>query len=149
MARVWRNHTNIPDAVAKAIYEAVKPSGLSAHDVSIKNYGRHGGRGAAYYHGSAYHASARPFITVSIPRTEAKARVIRPARQGYMRIPTGSRLECLVLLLAHELRHLWQAKVKKGHRVWGARGQFSERDADAYALSMLRKFRRGELLEVR
>ena len=29
--------------------------------------------------------------------------------------------------------------------VWGARGQFSERDADAYALQALRKYRRGEL----
>lgn len=57
----------------------------------------------------------------------------------------GSRREALVVLLAHELRHLWQAQTTRG-RVYGARGRFSERDADAYALQMLRRFRRGELL---
>jgi hypothetical protein len=54
-----------------------------------------------------------------------------------------NRTEALVHLLAHELRHLWQAKVKRGYRVWGARGQFSERDADAYAIQMLRRWRRS------
>lgn len=38
-----------------------------------------------------------------------------------------------------------QARVPKGRRVWGARGQFSERDADAYAIRTLRAWRRREV----
>jgi hypothetical protein len=52
--------------------------------------------------------------------------------------------EALVYVMAHELRHLWQALHPKGYRVWGARGQMSERDTDAYGLRMLRAWRRGE-----
>ncbi|MGH8634951.1 MAG: hypothetical protein ACRET7_12575, partial [Burkholderiales bacterium] len=61
-----------------------------------------------------------------------------------LRMAMGSRVEQLIVLLAHELRHLWQAKHSHG-KVWGAKGRFSERDADAYALRMLRRYRRGEL----
>ena len=55
-----------------------------------------------------------------------------------------SRIEALVLVTAHELRHLWQAQHPKGWRVWGSRGQYSERDADAYAIRMLRAWRRSK-----
>lgn len=61
---------------------------------------------------------------------------------GYISSYILSREEALVHVIAHELRHLWQAKVKKGHRVWGARGQFSDRDADAYAIKKTRGWRR-------
>ena len=59
----------------------------------------------------------------------------------------GSRIEALLWVLAHELRHLWQAAStgKRRGMVYGAKGRFSERDADAYALQMLRRYRRGEL----
>jgi hypothetical protein len=53
-----------------------------------------------------------------------------------------SNIEAVVFLVAHELRHVWQGRIKKGRRVWGARGQYSERDADAYALRVLRRWRR-------
>lgn len=75
-------------------------------------------------------------------------RMVRPAkpgarRGGYLPRPTiCNQVEALVYVMAHELRHLWQERVPRGRRVWGARGQFSERDADAYALRMLRAWRR-------
>jgi len=62
---------------------------------------------------------------------------------GYLPMEFYNRVEALVAITAHELRHLWQAQHPKGWRVWGARGQFSERDADAYALHMLRLWRRA------
>lgn len=62
--------------------------------------------------------------------------------KGYLPAPwLASRDEALVYLAAHELRHLWQYRIPRGRRVWGARGQFSERDADAYAIKMLRAWR--------
>lgn len=78
--------------------------------------------------------------------THVTTRMVRPGAptsRGYLPAPAiGSRVEALVYIMAHELRHLWQARVPRGRRVWGARGQFSERDADAYALRMLRAWRR-------
>jgi hypothetical protein len=65
-----------------------------------------------------------------------------PARGGYLPTVAFSETEIIVHLVAHELRHLWQRRVKKWHRVWGARGQFSQRDADAYAIQKVRQWRR-------
>jgi len=62
--------------------------------------------------------------------------------RGYLPFVTLDKDEYLVQVVAHELRHLWQAKVKKGHRVWGARGRFSERDADAYGIRKMREWRK-------
>ena len=59
-------------------------------------------------------------------------------------VVTYNRKELFIHILAHELRHIWQAKHKRGWRVWGSRGQFSERDADAYAIHKVREYRRNE-----
>lgn len=148
MARRWRNYTNISDDEARAIYRAVLPPGLSAHDVEIKN-GDHAGAGTAYSAGSGYHATARPFVVVRVSKTERMARQIRHKNEGkgYLPIALGSRREVLLYILAHELRHLWQAKAKGKPRgmTYGSKGRFSERDACAYGMQMLRRYRRGEL----
>ena len=142
-----KNHTDISDEKIRSIIKAVRPSGISKFDVRISNYSGRRGRGRAYWAGSGYHQSADPFIVVSIAKTDILARDRGEWRKGgYLKYAVGSRMEVLIAILAHELRHLWQAKVKTGWRVWGARGQFSERDADAYAIKMLRQYRRGELL---
>lgn len=150
MARRWRNYTDLPDDTLRAIYAAVLPPGLSAHDVEIKNNAGCG-RGVAYSQGSGYHATARPFVVVSVPTTEKASRVSRTwnvEKGGYLLITHGSRLESFVYIMAHELRHIWQAKAKGRPRgmVYGSKGRFSERDASAYGLRMLRRYRRGELV---
>ena len=61
---------------------------------------------------------------------------------GYISSLELSREESLVHILAHEMRHYWQMNHpgKRG-KVWGARGKFSERDADAYAIRKQREWR--------
>lgn len=56
-----------------------------------------------------------------------------------------SREEALVFLMAHELRHIWQGGrgARRRGMAWGARGRFPEVDADAWALKMLRAWRRS------
>jgi len=151
MARRWRNYTDLPDEELKAIYAAVLPSGLPGHDIEIKNCAHGPGRGMAYTRGSSYHATARPFIVVSVPKTERAARHVWPGGDGYLPHVTGSRREVFVYILAHELRHLQQAQAKTRLRgmVWGARGRFSERDCDAHAIQIVRRYRRGELATTR
>ena len=138
-----KNYTDIPDETIREIIRAVRPAGISNFDVRVSN-SQFGMAGRAYSQGSGYHETAAPFIVCRIAKTEKRARHIRKAYCGYLPMVIGSRLEALVILLAHELRHLWQAKHTRG-KVYGAKGKFSERDADAYALQMLRRFRRGEL----
>ena len=137
------NHTDIPDAWIRAVVRAVRPSGISNFDVRISNFDGADGRGRAYWAGSGYHDRADPFIVVSIAPKKKFRPAIYAGQKGYLPHTWGTRQEALVHLLAHELRHLWQAKHTRG-MVYGARGRFSERDADAYALQMLRRYRRGE-----
>jgi len=62
---------------------------------------------------------------------------------GYIPSLMLSREEAFIHVLAHEFRHFWQLnhKGKKG-KVWGARGLFSDRDADSYAIRKVREWRR-------
>jgi hypothetical protein len=56
--------------------------------------------------------------------------------------------EELVDTLAHEFRHFWQSnhKTKRG-KVKGSRGQYSEKDADAYAIKKVREWRKMHAVE--
>lgn len=120
------------------IIKAIRPAGISNFDVEVKNSASWVGSG------TAWSKKNRVVVRVATART-FRARMLQLGG-AYLPHAWGTRTEVLLCLLAHELRHLWQAKHRR-RRVWGARGQFSERDADAYALRMLRKYRRGELLE--
>jgi hypothetical protein len=53
--------------------------------------------------------------------------------------------ECLISMLAHEFCHGWQEehKGRKRGKAWGARGVYSNRDADAYAIRKTREYRRS------
>jgi hypothetical protein len=150
-----KNYTKFNDQLLREIIAFTKPSGVSGFDISFKN-SEAGWKGRAYTQGCSFHnrslrsrgeKTAPTYIVIGVPHntTEAK-RYKRPNvtdfGKGYLRSVQLSPVEDMVHLVAHELRHLWQGVIKKGWRVWGARGQFSERDADAYAIRMVRKWRR-------
>ena len=140
-----KNTTDIPTEMLRDIVRFVCPPGVAGFDVRLNNtrIGHYSGR--AYAEGSAYHDRACAFVVLRIgPPSHFPDRGGRQHhRGGYLPAPwLADRTEALVYLAAHELRHLWQGRVPRGRRVWGARGQYSERDADAYALRMLRAWRR-------
>jgi hypothetical protein len=78
--------------------------------------------------------------------------IIRPyqyAQHKGRKIVLANRMEALVYLAAHELRHLWQAAQwddrRKANRLpmaHGSRGKFSEIDTEAYAIHTLRRWRK-------
>ncbi|HMG11721.1 MAG TPA: hypothetical protein VK571_00965 [Gemmatimonadaceae bacterium] len=150
------NHTDIPSETVRAIIRAVRPAGIGNFDVRISNTSRHA-CGRAYTEGSGYHDTASPFLVVRVAKTDRAAQTRNTKPDGaYLPHVWGSRIEALLWVVAHELRHMWQARgtsldnrrrVVRPRRgmVYGSRGRFSERDADAYAMQMLRRFRRGEL----
>jgi len=139
------NFTNLPNDWVRSIIRSVKPACVKNFDVMLKNGKTF--RGVAYDKGSYYHSDPdTPFIIVCMGKPTRKTGTFSLKRHGTDgKIKLGDRQEIFVFIVAHELRHLWQAKVKKGHRVWGARGQFSEIDADAFAVHAVRMFRRGEI----
>lgn len=151
-----QNHTKVPVELIREMIREVTPAGVTSYDITFKNSAR-GFRGRAYITGCGYHIRAGkmpPLIIVGVPRQcgaidkpwpKVKADRGRSARRhemGYMTHDSFTYHEQLVHLIAHELRHLWQHRVKSGRRVWGARGTYSERDADAYGIRMVRQWRR-------
>ena len=137
------NNTDFPDKRIREIIKFVRPNGISNFDVMIKNSRICLYRGRCYYNGSSFHRTTNPFIVVRITKDEGCFPLYRTTKKGtgYISSLLLSREEAIIHVIAHELQHLWQAKVKRGHRVWGARGQFSERDADRYAIRKTREWR--------
>ena len=135
-----KNYTPLDDSYLRKLASATKPERCTGINVIFKNstWRSHvAGRGG---HKVLIHIPADerwgPFPFVYNNHNEAGA---------YLPVPVYTREEELVHVLAHEWRHVWQTLVPSGWLVWGARGQYSERDADAYGLQMLRRYRRGEL----
>jgi hypothetical protein len=162
-----KNNTNISDDKIRQIINFVRPNGISKFDVRISNSGRSIFRGTAYCEGSAYHDRTNPFIVIRVTKDEkafpyfvrytshrrTKLKLnphsgmfetisYNTSTGGYIDHFLLSREEAVVHVVAHELRHLWQAKIKRGYRVWRAKGQFSDTDADAYAIRKTREWRR-------
>jgi hypothetical protein len=160
-----RNSSGIPDETVRDVIRFVRPPGISKFDVMVKRSDSVFG-GMSYSAGSGYHMTADPFVTVRIgdesrfpffvrgDRADHQGGAVtvysdgRPPKvskyqsKGYLTVGwLTSRIEALVMVMAHELRHQWQRTHSRG-RVWGSRGRYSERDADAYALKMLRAWRR-------
>lgn len=148
MTRQLINTTDIPDDVVRAVLTFVAPPGVRGYAINLKNMPRGGHfKGWAYADGCGFHG-ARPgqLVTLGIGSRPGmfpyRGQTERHAG-GYLPIPPlANKTEALVYVAAHELRHLWQYRVPRGRRVWGARGRMSERDADAYAIRMLRRWRR-------
>lgn len=137
---------NFDAAWVKAIIHKVCPDGLhpSNFDVMLKNGRYH--RGRAYTQGSGYHATARPFVVVVVARCVTYPyRFEKVPGKGYLTHIAFSMEEACIHLLAHEIRHLWQAKYPGLARVYGSKGLMSERDADAWAIHCVRRYRQGTL----
>ncbi len=154
----YQNFTSVSDDLLRKIIRFTCPSGVSGFDIAFKNSAR-GFCGRAYYSGTSYHEQSlirrgirkrgvcqryTPLVVINVPPPRKYVRPnVTDYGGGYLRSVQFSHTEDIVHLVAHELRHLWQAKVKRGYRVWGSRGQYSERDADAYAIQKLRQWRRA------
>lgn len=112
----------------------VRPPGISNFQVRITKHGW-------AFAGRAYPEAEVPKVIIKIHQ-KLKFPFRREAHGGYLPLELYTFEEVLVYLLAHELRHIWQGRVVAGYRVWGARGQYSERDACAYGIQKVRQWRR-------
>lgn len=153
----FQNFTPVPNEELREIIRFCCPPNVTRFDIAFKNSSR-GFRAWAYYNGTPHHERSlirrglrepnvcqryTPLVTISIPPIgDVTYPSFHVGHGGYLPSVQFTQQEDIVHLVAHELRHLWQNKIKRGYRVWGSRGQFSERDADAYAIQMVRQWRR-------
>ena len=142
------NSTKIANEVVREVIQFCRPSGISNFDVEVRN-SKYAFAGRAYYKGSGYHSTASPFIVVRVGQDSQFPRTFKCYQYGSQKGRVhyfANRIECLLYVMAHELRHLWQAKGKKKRAgmAYGARGRFSEVDTEAYALNKLRAWRNSK-----
>lgn len=141
---ITHNRTRIPDAVWADWIRFLKPSGTN---LDYWRFQFQQGSGD-WVTGRAWRDSKRVHLRVTCAYPGRGLRVSR-GRRGYLPHTTYTSEERIVLVLAHELRHVWQYQNPNGRRVWGSRGLASERDADAYAIGALRRFRRERGMDLR
>ncbi|MDQ3852339.1 MAG: hypothetical protein M3299_05845 [Thermoproteota archaeon] len=139
------------EQVWEALSHVVPALKLKNHkkvDVTVTKKSSGNYTGTCYYNGCSWHNTPNPLIITRITSEEKKfPRITEYASgEGYINCLLLDRIEALILMLSHEFRHLWQ-KENEGTRrgkVWGARGIFSERDADAFAIRKVREYRRRQ-----
>lgn len=147
-----------PRSIVVSLLRRARPPGVTSFEVELRpqrgsESAKVGDDGRLLYPWRAHHFSGFAFphsnrVVIRIPvggRRKIKAPYVfagTPNSAGYQGHRVFSRTEALLHILAHELRHLWQRKVRRGRRVWGSRGRYSERDADCYALRVVRSYRR-------
>lgn len=136
--------------VWQAIRHAVSGLTLKQHpNIRVTVTGSSGWHGRYLANGSEWGDDTTPVVVANVTADEAKfPQSYEPHRQGYLPHLILDSTECLIGLLAHEFCHAWQHEHKcnrKGWRrkVWGARGIYSERECDAYAMRQIRKYRRS------
>lgn len=129
------NETDVPDAWIRDAFAYCKPQSVGRlRDINFK-------RTRGMTHGQAH--PAWNAIDIKVGRAwEHRGRTV-PRRGGYLTFEVWGMEETLIAIIAHECRHLWQYGHTRG-RTWNARGRYSERDADAYALRTLRRWRREQ-----
>jgi hypothetical protein len=156
-----RNLTVLPTARLRELAVFAAPPGVAGVFITFKHRRSYCGRAYCDNWLSSRKGESRTYLEKNRGWTELPDLVIgvpkKPRGQGkiehnnnwikkgrgYLRSVEYTQAEAIVHLLAHEMRHLWQAKISRGYRVWGARGQYSERDCDAYAIRAVRHWRRA------
>lgn len=131
------NTTTISPEELREIVRFVMPPGVHGIKIEVRN--------AANVHGGAAWVGGRR-VGLRFETGIRYPNFIRPYWRGQLngkRYWLASLAERVVYIAAHELRHMWQHKARnKAGYVWGARGRYSEIDADSYAIKMLRRWRR-------
>lgn len=131
-----KNFTTIPDELLREIIRFVCPSGVTNLRIEVRNTKR-------TYGGAAYVGCKRVGLRFQ-PRRRYPT-FIHPyqyAQHKGRKYYIANLAEMIVYIAAHELRHMWQHLHPRGWRAWGSRGRYSEVDTEAYAIKMLRAWRR-------
>lgn len=141
-AVVRRNTSAYPIERARALL-AFAAAGWKLGRVDVVLRGRGDGWISGHADIGGWSQASRRRIVVSIGRRWRRTRYQLKYAPGAPELVEGSIDEAVLYVLAHEVRHIIQARYARPRdRVWGTRGQYSERDAEAFGLRVLRRWRR-------
>ena len=139
------NTSTFSDDFIKCVVTFVKPKGLRRFRLHVKN-SKSSYAGRTYQNGmhSKYVNINCPLVVVRIGK-KSNFPVLNNKYPKLKEAPyydLMSREEALVHTIAHELRHVWQSK-RKNHSGYfpKTRGQYSEIDAEQFALRALNYWR--------
>ena len=133
------NESDFPTSFVRAAFKFCLPAGVTKIDVVFLEPAPTGtgeSSGQCSFNGVKRNNFQRPFVYVAVSKADRfPSPPQRTAwKEGYLPEPYfASREEMAVYILAHELRHVWQWRVHRG---------ISERDACAYGIHILRRWRR-------
>jgi hypothetical protein len=133
------NDSDFPTSFVRAAFKFCLPEGVTKIDVVFLEpvpTGTGESSGQCWPNGVERNNFQRPSIYVAVSKADRfPSPPQRTAwKEGYLPEPYfASREEMAVYILAHELRHVWQWRVHRG---------ISERDACAYGIHILRRWRR-------
>ena len=134
------NDSDFPTSFVRAAFNFCLPAGVTKIDVVFLEpvaTGTGESSGQCWLNGVERNNFQRPFIYVAVSKADRfPSPPQRTAwKEGYLPEPYfASREEMAIYILAHELRHVWQ---------WRVHGGISERDACAYGIHILRRWRRS------
>lgn len=135
-----RNSTDIPPILVRYIYDYVRlPDVDDPELIHIKNKAR------GIYHGRYgwYYPKDKRVVLIVPPDFNGK--VIREKmKYSKLYLEIRNRVEFVVAVMAHELRHHWQRETWEGWRLSQSRdGRWCrEVDAETYEIMMLKRWRR-------
>jgi len=137
-----KNTTDIPTTFLREVVRFTKPSSVKNFSIWFKNF--RPGSGQLWFCGRAYIGPCHVVCRIPVYR-RLKTPYVGSTTKGYLPWNAYTYEEAVVALVAHELNHLAQHKNPRLYRrTWNARGRYSERDCDAYAIRMMRAWRRRD-----
>lgn len=142
--RIKSTHPRFSIDFIREVVNFVKPSGVVNFDIWVKNSKPGTFRGRAYAKGTSFHSRHCPYVVIRIGEREYPFKFRYVGRsEAFPEIEYLNEEEFFVALVAHELRHLWQGKMKNKRGYYkGSKGKYSEFDCEMYALEMLGKWRK-------
>ncbi len=131
----FRNTTRVDSRFLREVIRFATPTGTSNVKVWFKR------AKIQWFYGRCYWG--RRYISMHLPDPYIMKKVyVGSVGNGYLPWYAATFEEAVMALVAHEIFHVHQALNPRCHRVWGARGQQSERACDAYAIQKMREWRR-------
>lgn len=143
-----KNTTDVPTPLVKDILKFVTPENIKPVEftVTVTN--------ASYSLRGRYMGYRQPRVLARVAKRFKPHRIAlyQDAQNKGKKLAVTSKVEALVYILAHEMRHLWQHHGSVQHSSFptgyakNARGRFSEVDTESYAVNRLRAWRRREAI---
>ena len=147
--RIRSNTTDFSKEFLHEVFDFCKPCGVKSTKVDLYVGNTKNFRCGHMEHKSFVWDSNRIVLYIlkaddnRINFPHACYRTSQQVKRGYLSLLVLDRIETLVEIMAHELRHIYQEQRKHKIKCHGKRRQkFSERDADMYAQRKIREWRK-------